>query len=302
MLAILLNPSSGRGRQGSGEPRRPGLREHIEELFHGHDLDVTIHELTERVTIAMAARAALESAPDAIVAGGGDGTVSAVASILAGGSTPLGVLPLGTLNHFAKDLRIPLDMDKAVDTIAQGCVTRVDVGRICDRIFINNCSIGIYPSIVEKREWLRKRGYSKWTAFAWATIDVLRRDEEVTIRLESARTRIAARTPFLFVGNNALQVEGIHLGARARLDGGRLYAYFAPPVRTRHLPTLFAHAMLGYARQEHALQSVSAVELWVDTPGARDIKVACDGEVLTLTPPLHYRAWPGALNVITPAA
>lgn len=295
MLTVLLNPSS-------GASRADRLRTHIEELFHSHGTDVIVRQVTTPLEISCAARDALEHNADAIVAGGGDGTVSAVASALAGRTTPLGVLPLGTLNHFARDLRIPVDLDKAIETIVQGQVNKVDVGRVGDAIFVNNSSIGIYPSIIEIRERLRQLGRSKWIAFAKATLEVLQQEDEVVISLESDRTQIIAQTPFLFVGNNEYQGEGIRLGARVRLDSGRLYAYFAPPVRTRDLPKLFAYALLGYARQEHALESMSAVELWVDTPSAREMSVACDGELLRLKPPLHYRAWPGALNVIAPAA
>ena len=99
--------------------------------------------------------------------------MSAVASALAGRPTPLGILPLGTLNHFAKDLRIPIDLDKAIETIVQGQVSKVDVGRVGDAIFVNNSSIGIYPSIIEIRERLRQLGRSKWIAFAKATLEVL---------------------------------------------------------------------------------------------------------------------------------
>jgi diacylglycerol kinase family enzyme len=279
-----------------------GLPEQIEALFRSHQRTVVIQQVMSPMEIASAVRAAVEQNPGAIVAGGGDGTINAVASVLAGGEIPLGVLPLGTLNHFAKDIQIPLDLDKAVETIVERHVRKVDVGRVGSRIFVNNASIGIYPSIIEIRERLRQLGYWKWPAFARATFEVLRQDEEVTIRLESDRTRIVAHTPFLFIGNNEYQGEGIHLGARQRLDGGQLCAYFAPPVRTRDLPRLFASSLLGHARQEHALESISSTELWVDTPSARPMKVACDGELLTLTPPLHFRAWPGALNVIGPAA
>jgi len=292
---VLLNCSSGAFRE-------VGLHAQIEGLFRSHGTDVIIHGITPPLDIPRMARDALEQNAGAVIAGGGDGTVSAVASALAGGSTPLGILPLGTLNHFAKDLRIPLDLDKAVETIVQRHVKKVDVGRVANRIFVNNSSLGIYPSIIEIRERLRQIGYRKWIAFAKATGDVLKREDEVSISLESERARIIAQTPFLFVGNNEYQSEGIHLGARLRLDGGRLHAYFAPPVRTRDLPKLFAHALLGFARREHALESISAEELWVDTASARDMKVACDGELLWLQTPLQYRVWPGALNVITPAA
>ncbi len=294
MLAVLLN-------RASGAPRDTGVRAHIEELFSRYGMDISVAEVDADGGITAAARNALDGHPDAIVAGGGDGTLNAVASVLAGSTTPLGVLPLGTLNHFAKDLHIPLDLDEAVQVIAGGHVKRIDVGRIGDRIFLNNSSIGLYPSIVEARERLRQRGRAKWIAFVLATIEVLRREEEVAIRVESNGTRIVARTPFLFVGNNEYLVEGINLGARTRLDAGRLSAYFAPPVRTRDVPKLYAQALLGHARREHALEVLSAKELWVDTPSHKEIKVACDGELLTFAPPLHFRAWPGGLNVIVPA-
>ena len=295
MLAVLLNPAS-------GVAHRSHLRDEVDALFRGLGVDASIRELTHPCDIPLAAREALDGHPHAVVAGGGDGTVSAVASVLAGTPTPLGVLPLGTLNHFAKDAGIPLDLQEAARTIAAGCTRRVDVGRVNDRIFMNNASIGVYPSFVETRERLRGRGRSKWTALALATADVLRREGEVTIRLEGARTRIAARSPFVFVGNNEYLVEGVKLGARTRLDAGRLHAYFAPPVRTPALPKLFAQALLGFARREHAIESIAGSELWIDIPFTPTIHVACDGEVLTLGTPLHCRSWPGALNVFTPTS
>jgi diacylglycerol kinase family enzyme len=133
-----------------------------------------------------------------------------------------------------------------------------------------------------------------------ATADVLRRDEEVTIRLEGDRTRVVARTPFVFVGNNEYLVEGFNIGARTRLDSGRIHAYFAPPVRTRDLPKLLAQALFGTARREHALESIDERELWVDTPLARSLQVACDGELLTLKTPLRFQSCPGALLVFAP--
>ena len=250
--------------------------------------------------ISLAVCEALDSHPEALVAGGGDGTVNAVASALAGTATPMGVLPLGTLNHFAKAAGIPLDLPEAVQTVVAGHTKRVDVGRVSDRLFVNNASIGIYPSIVESRDRLRRQGRSKWAALVLATADVLRRDEEVTIRLERDRTRIIARTPFVFVGNNDYLVEGFRIGARTRLDAGRLYAYFAPPMRTRDLPKLFAQALFGFARRDHALESIDGGEFWADTPLARSIDVACDGELLTLKTPLHFRSCPGALLVFAP--
>ena len=295
MLFVLLNPAS-------GIANRPRLRDEVEQLFQDAGVDAQVRELAAGQTIAAQARAVLDEQPDAIVAGGGDGTVSAIASVLAGTPTPLGVLPLGTLNHFAKDTGIPLDLPKAVQTVAKAHTRRVDIGRVNDCIFINNSSIGVYPSFVEARDRLRNQGRSKWPAIALAMVEVLRREGEVSIRLHAARARVVARTPFVFVGNNEYLVEGLKLGSRARLDSGRLHAYLAPPVRTRHLPKLFAQALFGYARREHALEAIASPELWVDPIFRRSVDVACDGEIVTLETPLHYRSWHAALSVLVPGS
>ena len=104
-----------------------------------------------------------------VVAAGGDGTISSVAAAVIDSPAALGVLPLGTLNHFAKDLHIPLDLAGAIAVVAAGHVGHVDVGQVNERVFVNNSSIGIYPSIVEEREALRRRGHRKWPAMALAT-------------------------------------------------------------------------------------------------------------------------------------
>jgi len=295
MIAIVLNSAS-------GPTRRPRLRKEIEELCREAGLDARIRELVQPCDISAAVRDALDVHPDAVVAGGGDGTISAVASVLAGTPMPMGVLPLGTLNHFARDAGIPPDLQKAVQTVAERHTRRVDVGRVNDRIFVNNSSIGVYPSFVESRERLRAEGHSKWASLALATAEVLRREGEVKIRLQGDRTRVAARTPFVFVGNNEYLVEGFKLGARTRLDEGRLHAYYAPPARTRDLPKLFAHSLFGFAHGGTRLETMSGTELQVDTPLTRIINVACDGEVLTLATPLRYHSWPGALTLIAPAS
>jgi diacylglycerol kinase family enzyme len=109
-----------------------------------------------------------------------------------------------------------------------------------------------------------------------------------------------ARTPFLLVGNNEYQIDGIHLGDRSRLNGGRLSAYHAPRVHARELPRLLALALAGRARENHILESFLARELRVETPGRRSLRVALDGEIVRMTAPLHYRIRPLALRVIVP--
>jgi diacylglycerol kinase family enzyme len=291
-------------------------RARVSELFAAAGVDARIVMLTSGAHAADAARDAAAAGACAIVAGGGDGTVNAVASVVAGTATALGVLPLGTLNHFAKDAGIPLDLEPAVATIIAGHIKKMDTGDVNGRTFVNNASIGIYPDIVVERERLRQLGYRKWIAFALASARHLRRYRRLVVRLATPRPGSGqaprpgseqagdgsdrARTAFLFVGNNEYQVDGLSLGARDRLDGGRLFAYLAPRVHTRELPKLFALALTGRARERQALESFAAEELDVATPGRRRLRVAVDGEVIVMRVPLRFRARPASLRVIVP--
>ena len=149
-----------------------------------------------------AARRALADGAEAVVAGGGDGTINAVASVLAGSGVAFGVLPLGTLNHFAKDLGIPLALDEAVRNVAEGKPMQVDVGQVNERIFLNNSSLGLYPDIVRDREKQQRRlGRGKWPAAAWATIAALRRYPFLSVRLTIDGAQHARSTPFVFIGS-----------------------------------------------------------------------------------------------------
>lgn len=245
--------------------------------------------------------AALAERPPLVVAGGGDGTLSAIASRLVGTGIPMGVLPLGTLNHFAKDLGVPLTLGDAVRVIAAGHTTDVDVGEVNGRIFINNSGLGLYPDIVRHRDrQQRTLGRSKWHALAWASWSLLRRYPFVQVRLLIDGQSREWRTPFVFVGNNEYAMEGLRIGGRGRLDAGRLCVYVAQQPGRVGLLRLALHALVGRLRQASDFDALSATELLIETRRQR-IHVAADGEVWPMTSPLRYRVRPGALRVIVPA-
>ncbi len=293
MVTVLLNP-------GAGGRHAPDLPSRLVGLFAGAGVEAHIVPLASAEHAAEAVQMAVASAADAVVAGGGDGTVNSVASALLDSTTPLGVLPLGTLNHFAKDLGLPLDVEGAVRTIAAHHVRHIDVGDVNGRTFLNNSSIGIYPNIVVERDALRKKGYRKWIAFALASARIVRRYRGVLVRLTAGDATETFRTPLLFVGNNEYQVDGIRLGGRTRLDRGQLVAYFAPRLHGRQLPKLVALALVGRATETRALESFAATAFDVEAPRNGHLRVALDGEVTRLTTPLHYEVKPGALKVIVP--
>jgi diacylglycerol kinase family enzyme len=293
-IAVLLNPDAGTA---SG---RPKMAAELAQMFHALGREAEIVELPRGEDPLEASRSA-STRFTIVVAAGGDGTVCGVAAGLAGAPAALGILPLGTLNHFARDLRIPLDLQKAVAVVAAGHTARVDAGLVNGSIFVNNSSIGIYPSIVDAREALRSHGHRKWPAMAIATVQVLRRYRGVKVTVEIDGRRHTRRTPFVFVGNNEYTIDGIRLGTRARLDEGTLFVYLAPRVRARDLPLLLAKALAGRARQSGEFEIVRAGELWIDKSRAgRAQHVALDGEVRIMNTPLHYQARPGALRVVVP--
>ena len=291
-VIVLLNAASGTGS--AADAART-----IERLFGeaGREVRVELVESGDRLRVL--AGEAARGRPEAVVAGGGDGTISTVAEAVAGTDVPLGVLPLGTLNHFAKDLGIPLELEQAVDVILAGRITKVDVGEVSGHIFLNNSSIGVYPRLLRLRERYRERGRSKWIAAFWAMLAVLRRHSFMAVRIVADGETIVRRTPFVFVGNNAYRMEGLSAGSRDSLTDGRLAVYVMNATGRRSLLWLAWSVLIGRARQIQELEMLSVLEAQVETRRAT-LQVALDGEVLEERDPLAYRVRPAALAVFTP--
>jgi diacylglycerol kinase family enzyme len=246
----------------------------------------------------LASRAA-QAGNDAVVAGGGDGTVNAVAGAVIGTSAALGVLPIGTLNHFAKDAGIPLDLEAAIRNAFTGEVTRVDVGEVNGRVFVNNAGIGIYPHFVRQREEQQRHGYEKWVAFIIAIKSIVRRYARLRVRLHLGEADALARVaPFLFVGNNRYEINGLRIGTRPSLHSGRLWVCMPPRSGRLDLIGMATRAWLGRLT-DNQLHAVEVEQIEVD-PQTRWANVSTDGEVGMLEAPLHFRTRPGALGVVVP--
>lgn len=237
----------------------------------------------------------------AIVIAGGDGSVSTAAGVLAGTETALGVLPLGTLNHFARDLGMPAELDPAVAALAGGMIARVDVGEVNGRVFVNNSSVGIYTAIVEDRDRQRReRGRRKWLALLIATLRAMRHYRQQRLTISTGGRTWRRRTSLLFIGNNSYKLEFPYMGARPRLDGGEL-CLFAILGRGWRLVRLALLALTGTADTDREFEHVDGLREVTVASAAPALMVACDGEVERLQTPLHYRIWPLDLAVIRPA-
>jgi diacylglycerol kinase family enzyme len=247
---------------------------------------------------SLAARAVNEGG-ELVVAGGGDGTVSAVAGVVAGTNVALGVLPMGTLNHFAKDVGIPQDLEAAVRTVLTGRVTKVDVGEVNGRVFVNNSGTGPYPHIVRQREEQQRHGLAKSAAFVLAVWSVLRRYSRLRVKLRLDDAEALARlTPFLFVGNNRYEIAGLEIGSRRSLDSGRLWVCMPPRAGRRNLIGMALRAFMGQLT-ENEINALEVEEFWAH-PRTSRVNVTTDGEVSVMHSPLHYRIRPRALGVVVP--
>jgi diacylglycerol kinase family enzyme len=294
-VAVLLNHSSGAASVRNRS--RPPAFDEVRAAFAAEGLRASV-QVADGGSLASRARRALATGARLVVAGGGDGTVGTVAAALVGTDAVLGILPLGTLNHFAKDLGIPLDVPGAAAVIARGHSTRVDVGEVNGRIFINNSSVGLYPSLVYHREKREDQGRGKWVALALALSRVWRMYRRVRVVVASGGAARTIKTPFVFVGNNEYRLEGVRIGARTRVDAGFLHVSMAPAMRRGEMLYLLGRALLG-GRTDDRLDTFLVPEVSIDARRRR-LPVALDGEVALLPTPLRYRTRPGALRVCVP--
>lgn len=293
LFVINHHAGTGRGQEVESE---------ITRLAGERGVGVAIVNAGGGIDLVEFARQAIgKHCPASVIACGGDGTVNAIARLLAGGDIPLGVLPLGTFNHFAKDAGIPLDMPAAIETVLSGHAVAIDLGEVNGRIFLNNSSIGVYPRLVRYRNAERKRGRNKWLAFVMAIAAVARRHGlfDVSLALDGER-HLSRHTAFVFLGNNEYEKAGLNIGGRRCLDGGRLWPCLPRLGGRKSLLRIAFLALIGQLG-EADVECVTAEAVTISTRKRR-LDVAIDGEVTRLDGPLSYRIRRQALKVILPGA
>ena len=291
---VLLNQGAGAATE-----TEDARRQRVATALADVGIDATIRAVPGD-ELEEAAHAAAKENVDAVIAAGGDGTLSTVAGALVSTDMPMGILPLGTLNHFAKDMGIPLDLAAAARVIAGGLVAATDVAAVNGRVFINNSSLGAYPRLVLERETYRSRhGWNKWMAMGAAMLNLFRRFPLCDVRLETDTGSIVRRTPFVFVGNNEYELDMLNVGTRRCLDRGELCLYIASVQSRWGLLVLFVRTCLGSLKQSRDFHSFCLSGCSIATRRHR-LHVAVDGEVVTMNPPLEYAIRAQALRVIVP--
>lgn len=290
---VLLNPGAGRARS---DEERAELMDRLEAL-EGVDLRI----LDRKTPVADAARQALDEGYGTIVAAGGDGTISAVAGVLAGSGRRMGLLPLGTFNFLARALDMPLEEADAIDTLTGGTVTPVSVGEVNGHVFVNNASLGAYAAVLEARERIYGRwGRSRFAAY-WSVIVALAnltRSLKMEITVDGKTERM--RTPLAFVAIRPFQLDTYDLSGAEEVRDGKMALYLAPESGRLTLIWRALKILLRQTQPGRDYHVRTGREIII-RPDRSRMTLARDGERDEVNAPFHFKACPGALSVLTPA-
>ncbi len=242
---------------------------------------------------------AVRGGANLVLAGGGDGTLRAVAGALAGTGAAMAVLPAGTLNHFARDMDIPLDFEEAAEAVAGGVTVEADVGEVNGFTFINNSVIGLYPAYFFERHKREDRGWKAVPAIAAACLAMLRRYPLLDLRLSAGGLDLRRRSAYVLIANNEHAMEGSRPWERESMMEGSLWVYVLRDRSRLAMPRLIFRVLTGTFHGSREFERIRATRVVIETR-RRHIGVSVDGEVIRMQSPLEYRTLPKALKVVVP--
>jgi diacylglycerol kinase family enzyme len=292
---------------GSGGGDAEAARLTIEQACANAGRQLQLRPVDNPKQVGAIARDAVQRAKAAhgvVVAAGGDGTLNAVAQAVLGSGCAFGVLPQGTFNYFGRTHGIAQDTAQAMQQLLHSPVQPVQVGLVNDRVFLVNASLGLYPRLLEEREgWKGRFGRSRLVAFGAGLATLLRGYRSLRLQIELQGRTQQVRTPTLFVGNNALQLQQLGFPEAQDVERGALAAVMLRPVGRWKMLGLVLRGAFGQLGQADQVSSLACAALsvrlgWPQT--VRSIKVATDGEILRLALPLHFRVAPQPLWLIRP--
>lgn len=272
----------------------------------------TLHFCAPADLVGMTAELARQARGErsAIVAVGGDGTINTVAQAAHAAGCILGVIPRGTFNYFARTHGIATDTAEATAQLLAAQPLPVQVAAVNDQVFLVNASVGLYPDLLEDREaWKARFGRTRLVALGAAAATLLRAQRRLKLRIDLDGFVRELRTLTLFVGNNRLQLEqlGVLVGERpdGAPDNGRVTAVVLKPIGTLAMLRLMLRGAMGSLGDDDGIERFEFQEMAVNPPRVmrlRRMKVAFDGEVARMKPPLTFRVLPAPLWLLKPGA
>ena len=239
-----------------------------------------------------------EQAPgcDLVIVGGGDGTLNAAAPGLVDVGLPLGVLPLGTANDFARTTGIPPDPVKAAELIATGSPSPIDLGEVNGHLFFNVASIGFSAELAADLSAEAKKRWGK-LGYAIVAARLLARSRLFSAHLDHDGTTEKIRTLQISVGNGRHYGGGMTVEETATADDGKLDFYSLEVDHWWRLLRLLPSLRKGTQGRWDDVRAFQTTEVTIRTSRPRPVNT--DGELCTTTP-AHFRIRPKALSVFTP--
>ena len=272
----------------------------LERVFResGRSFRISVAE-GEAISRLAAERAATDCA--VLVAGGGDGTVCAVGQAALKQGRLLGVLPLGTFNYFARNLRIPLQIEEAARVIVGGQPVRASVFELDGRLVLNNASIGMHPAVLLKRRKLYRRwGRSQLNAYLSVLLSAFQTPPRLRLRLLTEQREAVRETPLLMICSNAFQMETFGLAGTECLESGKFALYVARMAGRATIFRLGLRVLVRRLRRGIDYEAICASEVTIETLRRRHVRVAIDGELERLWSPMRLRILPEELLVLAP--
>ena len=236
----------------------------------------------------------VSSSHSMIFVGGGDGTIRSAAQwVLGKKNIVIGVLPIGTMNHFAKELCLPMTPEDVAMAVKLGDITSVDVAEVNGKIFINNASIGIYPKFATIRDHYNKF-YNKWLCYIPSMVASLKKHPIYDLKLSSSQLKCQIKTSFLMISCNMYAYEFPMVLKRDSFTGASLGVYYYKYGKFE-LAKLF-HAMFNI-KKNFEIQKISK-PLRIDSSDLKTIQIALDGETMRLQVPLNFQLHLKTFNVL----
>lgn len=259
-------------------------------------------DVNPEINVRTVVRDALSAGLKSFVVAGGDGSVHHVVQALVGTEGVLGVVPVGSLNHLARDLQLPLgDWRAAMEVAVRGEVRQIDVGRINGRYFLNSVMLGIYPTLSEFRERFRSM-HSRWRAYAKAARLAMRQFPHVVLVVELDGRVETFRTQMFVVAINNYDLNATGLVApKTTFNDGRVTIYSLSFMSRTQFVRAAAKYLRGKIVDVQGFRSVRTTQLRVDNSRGR-MRVSLDGELVEMETPLQIAAVPSSLLVRAPFA
>ena len=296
-ICVILNV-------GSGKPDAKSQPENIRAAFAANGAEITLKVINDGSRLVSETQKSLVEGYRTIVAGGGDGTICAVAQSLSDSKATMGILPLGTFNYFARSLYLPMEIDAAAKVIVDGHTMPLRVATVNNRMFLNNASLGVYPAILAKREDIYRRWGRSQIAAYWAviaTLLTLRRPLHLKLTIDGKSQNI--RTPLVFIVNNAYQLQQMSLQGTDKIEAGELVVFVAPDTNRIGMLRLAVAVAIGRAASTQNFELLSGKDILIESSrrsARRERTIAKDGERERMRGPFHFCVVQNALSVLVP--